>query len=110
MENKGKILCQAVFKYKITPLALGITVVWWIIAAILCICTSYIKDSEKMIWGIEYYSKHYGTFFPVYCEEGKVNVPALAIICLITIIVFALPFIIFIIRSIIARRCSLSFS
>ena len=115
MENNEKVICRANFWAGITPLAWVFTVLWWIIGGVGYYLTGPYLSEEKhrdisehiseYIWGMEWhYHYEYHFSHEVYDEEYPW---LLALGILITVIVFMLPVVIFLIRMFIAKRCKL---
>ena len=97
MENNEKVICRANFWAGITPLAVVFTVLWWIIGGVGYYVTGpYMNySSTEYMWGIEWHNHYY--------EYPMLHALGIAI----TVIVFVLPVVIFLIRMFIAKRCKL---
>jgi len=113
MENNEKVICRANFWAGITPLAVVFTVLWWIIGGVGYYLTGpYLSedlseggDIREFIWGMEWHDHYEFHFSHEVHDEEYPWLHALGI--LITVIVFMLPVVIFLIRMFIAKRCKL---
>lgn len=116
MENNEKVICRANFRASMTPLAWVFTVLWWIIGGVGYYVTGPLLSEgsgdrehiREYIWGIEwhYYDEFYSRRYGI--ETRDEEYPWLhALGILITVIVFMLPVVIFLIRMFIAKRCKL---
>ena len=119
MENNEKVICRAYFKASMTPLAWVFTVLWWIIGGVGYYVTGPLlregtddgKHVREYIWGIEWryhheFHSYYGIDYGI--ETMDEEYPLLhALGIAITVIVFVLPVVIFLIRMFIAKRCKL---
>lgn len=115
MENNEKVICRANFKASMTPLAWVFTVLWWIIGGVgyyvtgpwLSAGSDDGEHIEEYMWGIRW---HYHDEFHSYygIETTDEEYPLLhALGILITVVIFMLPVVIFLIRMFIAKRCKL---
>ena len=113
MESNERVICRANFRASMTPLAWVFTVLWWIIGGVgyyvtgpmLSEDSSYDSSYSEYIWGMEW---HYHFKFHFSHEVHDEEYPWLhALGILITVIVFMLPVVIFLIRMFIAKRCKL---
>lgn len=115
MENNEKVICRANFWAGITPLAVVFTVLWWIIGGVGYYLTGpYLSKEEEgdireyireYIWGMEWHYHYEYHFSHKVHDEEYPWLHALGI--LITVVVFMLPVVIFLIRRFIAKRCKL---
>lgn len=115
MESNERVICRANFWAGITPLAVVFTVLWWIIGGVGYYVTGpWLSEGsddgehiEEYMWGIRW---HYHDEFHSYygIETTDEDYPMLhALGIAITVIVFVLPVVIFLIRMFIAKRCKL---
>lgn len=108
MESNERVICRANFWAGITPLAVVFTVLWWIIGGVGYYVTGPMlsEDSSysEYIWGMEWHY-HFKSFSGKVTDDEYPMLHALGIA--ITVIVFVLPVVIFLIRMFIAKRCKL---
>ena len=108
MESNERVICRANFRASMTPLAWVFTVLWWIIGGVGYYVTGPMlsEDSSysEYIWGMEWHY-HFKSFSGRVTDDEYPMLHALGIA--ITVIVFVLPVVIFLIRMFIAKRCKL---
>lgn len=112
MESNERVICRANFRASMTPLAWVFTVLWWIIGGVEYYVTgpmlsedsSYDSSYSEYIWGMEWHY-HFKSFSGKVTDDEYPMLHALGIA--ITVIVFVLPVVIFLIRMFIAKRCKL---